>query len=144
MSAQKESVRIRGRSGRPASSRERVAAPPPRDRAVRGRGRLLWALAALLIVAGAVGAGISRARSANLPPLLAWDGPDLSSGTRETELRLVEAARRAPSDVQAQIALGEFYLEDAKPFEALWALRDAQRLDPKTPKPRLLMAQALV
>lgn len=85
-----------------------------------------------------------RARLAHLPPLLAWDGPSANSGTRETEARLVAAARRAPADAPAQIALGQFYLDDDKPFEALWAARDAQRLDPKGLRPRLLVARALV
>src|SRR5207245_1125364 len=45
--------------------------------------------------------------------------------------------------VAARGALGQFYLDDAKPFEALWALRDVQRRDPKALKPMLLMARAL-
>src|SRR5207248_1543436 len=91
----------------------------------------------------AVQIGLTRARLAQFPPLLAWDGPDAGSTTRQSELRLVEAARRAPANPRVQLDLGQFYLDDAKPFEALWALRDAQRLDPKALKPRLLLARAL-
>src|SRR5439155_260292 len=53
------------------------------------------------------------------------------------------AARRAPSSLDAQVSLGQFYLDDARPFQALWTLQEAQRLDPKAPQPRLLSARAL-
>lgn len=142
MPAQKELVGKR--FARPRTGGNRAAETPPASRPVKS-GRMGWilGLAAFVIVALAVQVGLSRARLAQYPPLLAWDGPDAGSATRETELRLVEAARRSPADPKAQLALGQFYLDDDKPFEALWALRDAQRLDPKALEPRLLLARAM-
>jgi tetratricopeptide (TPR) repeat protein len=99
------------------------------------------AIVATLLLGG--GVAITRARFAPGPPLLTWDGPDGPAGARETEARLIEAARQSPADARAPLELGELYLENRKPFEALWALRDAQRLDPKALKPRLLIARAL-
>jgi tetratricopeptide (TPR) repeat protein len=100
------------------------------------------AVAAILILGA--GVAITRARVSQLPPLRAWDGPEGTGRARETERRLVEAARQSPTDARAQLELGRFYLDGGKPFEALWALRDAQRLDPKAAKPRLLQARALL
>src|SRR6266849_5637979 len=145
MSAQRESVRARGRGHRPAAGRGRAADPPPVNvNAGQRRTRLLQLLAAVVVLGAGVEVGLTRARLAHLPPLLAWDGPDATSSTRETEARLLEAVQRAPTDARAQIDLGQFYLDDARPFEALWAARDAQRLDPKALKPRLLQARAMV
>src|SRR5439155_15443324 len=110
------------RAARPVSGRRRAAETPPSGpRAKRGRKGLIGGLAGLVVLGLVLQIGITRARLAHLPPLLAWDGPDAASGTRETELRLSEAARRAPADARAQLDLGQFYEDDAKPFEALWA-----------------------
>ena len=137
-------MRARGRGHRPAAGRGRAADPPPVNvNAGQRRTRLLQLLAAVVVLGAGVGVGLTRARLAHLPPLLAWDGPDATSSTRETEARLLEAVQRAPTDARAQIDLGQFYLDDARPFEALWAARDAQRLDPKALKPRLLQARAM-
>src|SRR5438128_9671511 len=142
MPAQRELVR--NRAVRPRSRRGGTAETPPASPQVK-RGRRGWigGLAALVLLALAVQLGLTRARLAQFPPLLAWDGPDAAASMRETELRLVEAARRAPTNPKAPLELGQFYMEDAKPFEALWALREAYRLDPKALKPRLLLARAL-
>ena len=138
-------MRARGRGHRPAAGRGRAADPPPVNvNAGPRRTRLLQLLAAVVVLGAGVGVGLTRARLAHLPPLLAWDGPDATSSTRETETRLLEAVRRAPADAGAQLDLGQFYLDDARSFEALWAARDAQRLDPKALKPRLLQARAMM
>src|SRR5947209_7645302 len=136
MSAQRESVRVRGGGQRPAAGRGRAADPPPVNANTGQRQwRLLLLLAVVVLLGAGIGMGVTRARLAHLPPLLAWDGPDATAGTRETETRLLAAVQRAPADARAQLDLGQFYLDDARPFEALWAARDAQRLDPKALKP---------
>jgi tetratricopeptide (TPR) repeat protein len=139
---QKESVGIRRQGGRPVGGKRRVPVPSPAG--ARSSRRWAWLVGGLAMVAlFAVGAGLIRARLSHLPPLPAWDGPDPTSGVREEEARLTSAARRAPSSLDAQISLGQFYLDDARPFEALWVLQEAQRLDPRALRPRLLIARAL-
>src|SRR6185295_12927991 len=59
------------------------------------------------------------------------------------EAGLVAAVQRAPADAAGWLALGHLYLEDGKPFEALWCLREAQRQDPKSLSSRILLARAL-
>jgi tetratricopeptide (TPR) repeat protein len=102
-----------------------------------------WALAAGVLLLAGIGIGVMRLRQANSLPLAAWDGPDPTSGTREAEARLLQAARRASKGPRAQLELARFYLDDARPFEALWVLRDLRRLDPGALQSRLLVARAL-
>jgi tetratricopeptide (TPR) repeat protein len=147
MSAQKESIGIRRHSKRPEAGQGRAADPSsPLARTGPGLARRLGALAVAIAIALAAGAGLAviRARHSNYPPLLAWDGPDPTSGAQPTELKLAEAALRAPSSVNAQLDLAQFYLDDDRPFEALWVARDAMRLDPKALKPQLLAARAMM
>src|SRR3954451_11716197 len=99
MPAERELVGNRGARAR--SERGRAAETSPRQPPVnRGRKGRTAGVAALVILGVAVQIGLSRARLAQSPPLLAWDGPDAGSATRETEVRLVEAARRAPADAK--------------------------------------------
>ncbi len=142
MPKQKESERVRQPGGGPATGAKQSLSTGSSAARVRA-----W-LVGILITVVVLGSGVAimqatRAQLALMPPMRAWNGPDPTSALRDTEIRLMNAAARAPSDAGAALALGRFYLEDARPFEALWVLRDAQRLDPKAIQPRLLMARAL-
>jgi tetratricopeptide (TPR) repeat protein len=142
MPPQKESPGIRHGHDRPLAPTNGTPVPD----AKRPRRNPAWLLggAGLVLALGlSIGVSVNRARTAHLPPSLAWSGPDPTSSTRETEVRVSEAARRAPAALQAQVDLAQFYLDDARPFEALWALQEARHLDPKALKPRLMTARAL-
>jgi tetratricopeptide (TPR) repeat protein len=139
MPPQKESSGIRQGHDRPLEPNGRTPAKPPRRRPAW----LIGLAALILALALGVAYRLNRARMANLPPSVAWDGPDPTSSTWETEARVSEAARRAPAALSPQVDLAQYYLDDARPFEALWALQEARRLDPKALKPRLMTARAL-
>src|SRR5262249_43257004 len=124
----------------PRSSRPGVLPQPGRGAAWR------WGALALVALLAGFGAGIGIGhlrQEGQLPPLRSGTGPEPASLTRAAEARLSAAVQRAPGDAAAWAALGRLYLENGKPFEALWCLREAQRRDPKALPPRLLAARAL-
>src|SRR5688500_160142 len=49
------------------------------------------------------------------------------------EIRLRRAVEASPDDRAARMALGEYYEEQARPFEAMWEYVEARQLSPAAP-----------
>src|SRR5205807_1848702 len=92
--------------------------------------RLLFlSLVVLCVLCGSVAHFLPRARTTHTPV--------------SEEARLREAVQRAPRSWAAHQALGRYYLDHGQPFEAIWELSTAHRLQPRDRSTSLQLAVAL-
>src|SRR5205809_5047339 len=77
-----------------------------------------------------------RSRSADMAAVIAAMEP--------AERALWDAALKAPQDIEARRALGQYLLARRRPYEAMWAYQDALELVPDDAEARQGLARALI
>src|SRR5216684_8358257 len=103
-------------------------------RATKSRRALILALA--LIVGAGVGWPLLRHRAAERAIDMAAMDP--------SERALREAALKAPQNIEARRAVGQYLVAQRRPYEAMWAYQDALELRPGDEEARRGLARALI
>jgi tetratricopeptide (TPR) repeat protein len=92
-----------------------------------------------MLLALAAAGGLWRWHALSRPAAPALSAP----GEDPEEIRLRRAAEARPHDAAARMALGQYYEQRARPFEAVWEFTEARHLAPSNPEVPLHLAAAL-